>query len=155
MSRSLPILLAAAGLISFPCAAMDKDLFEATQDRIDAAYQSDKAACASLKGNARDVCEAEAKANRKVAKTEAEAEYKNTAKARTMAIVARADAAYSVARKKCDELSGTEKTVCVTKANAARVRAKADARANQEVIRKRNADSEIAFERLRLEAQRR
>lgn len=46
-----------------------------------------------------------------------------------------------------DELSGTEKTVCVTKAKAARVRAKADARANQEVIRKRNADHAIAAER--------
>lgn len=133
-------------------AAMDKDTFKATQDDIDAAYQSEKPLCASLKGNAKDVCEAEAKAKRKIAKAEAEAEYKNTAKARTMAIVARADAEYSVARKRCNELSGTEKTVCVTKAKAARVRAKADARANQEVIRKRDADSAIALERLRREA---
>ena len=147
MSKLLLILFAATS-----ASAMDKDLFEATRDRIDAAYQSDKAACASLKGNAMDVCEAEAKAKRKIEKTEVEAEYKNTAKARTMAIVARADAEYSVARKQCDVMSGTEKTVCVTKAKAARVRAKADARANQEVIRKRNADSRIALERLRLEA---
>ena len=147
MSKLFLILFAATS-----ASAMDKDLFEATRDRIDAAYQSDKAACASLKGNARDVCEAEAKANRKAAKAEAQAEYKNTAKARTMAIVARADAAYSVARERCDELSGTEKTVCETEAKAVRVRAKADARANQEVIRKRNADSRIALERLRLEA---
>lgn len=142
MSKLLLILF-----VTTSAAAMDKDLFKATQDRIDAAYQSEQAQCASLKGNARKVCEAEAKANRKVAKAEAEAEYKNTAKARTMAIVARADAAYSVARKKCDELSGTEKTVCITEAKAARVRAKADARANQEVIRKRDADSAIEAQR--------
>lgn len=150
MSKLFLILFAATS-----ASAMDKDLFEATRDRIEAAYQSDKAACASLKGNARDVCEAEAKANRKAAKAEAQAEYQNSAKARTMAIVARADAAYSVARKKCNELSGTEKTICVTEANGARVRAKADARANQEAIRKRNADSKIALERQRLEAQQR
>lgn len=136
-------------------AAMDKDTFKTTQESIDAAYRSEQAQCASLKGNAKDVCEAEAKAKRKIEKTEVEAEYKNTAKARTMAIVARADAEYSVARKRCNELSGTEKTVCVTKAKAARVRAKADARANQEVIRKRDADSAIALERLRREAERR
>lgn len=80
-------------------AAMDKDTIKATQESIDAAYQPDKVQCASLKGNARDVC--------------------------------------------------------VTQAKAARVRVKADARANQEVIRKRDADSAIALERLRLEAQRR
>jgi len=147
MSNLLLFLLATAS-----AAAMDKDAFKATQDSIGEAYRSDQAQCASLKGNARDVCEAEAKAKRKIEKAEAEAEYKNTAKARTMAIVARADAEYSVARKQCDVMSGTEKTVCVTKAKAARVRAKADARANQEVIRKRNADSEIALERQRLDA---
>lgn len=148
MSRLFLIQVAAAVLISSPAsAAMDKDAYQATKEHIDTAYQSDKAGCASLKGNANDVCEAEAKAKRKIAKAEAEAEYKNTAKARTMAIVARADAEYSVARKKCGELSGTEKTVCVTKAKGARVRAKADARANQEVIRKRNADYAIAVER--------
>ena len=141
MSTLLLLLLAASA-----SAAMDKDAFKATQESIDAAYQPNKAQCAALKGNARDVCEAEAKAKRRIEKAEAEAD-KNTAKARTMAIVARADAEYSVARKRCDVLSGTEKTVCVTKAKAARVRAKADARANQEVIRKRNADYAIAIER--------
>lgn len=150
MSNLLLFLLATASATT-----MDKDAFKATQDSIGEAYRSDQAQCASLKGNARDVCEAEAKAKRKIEKAEAEAEYKNTAKARTMAIVARADAEYSVARKRCDALSRTEKTVCVTKAKAARVRAKADARANQEVIRKRNADYAIARERLRREAGRR
>jgi hypothetical protein len=148
MSRLFMILFAVAGLMSSPAgAAMDKDAFKATQDRIDATYQSDKAQCASLKGNARGVCDAEANAKRKTAMAEAEADYKNTTKARTHAIVARADAEYSVAKKKCDDLSGTEKVVCATKANAARVRAKADARSKQEVIRKRDADYAIAIER--------
>lgn len=112
MSRFFLIVAAAAGLISFPaCAAMDKDALKATKDRIDTTYQSDKAQCASLKRNARDVCEAEARAKRKIAKAEAEADYKNTAKARTMAIVARADAEYSVAKEKCDDLTGTAKAV--------------------------------------------
>lgn len=148
MSRLLMMLFTAAGLMSFPAgAAMDKDAFKATRDRIEMTYRSDKAQCASLQGNARVVCEAEAKAKRKIEKAEAEADFRNTTKARTHAIVARADAEYSVAKKKCGDLSGSEKTVCVTKANAARVRAKADARMKQEVIRKHDADYKIALER--------
>ncbi len=148
MSKLFPILLAAAGLIGFPAyAIMDKGTYKAAKDQIDATYKSDKAACASLTGNAGDVCKAEAEAKRRTASAEAEADYKNTPKARTMAIVARADAEYSVTRTRCNEVSGTEKTVCITKAKAARVRAKADARANQEVIRKRDADYAIAVER--------
>ena len=148
MSRIFMMLFAAAGLMSSSAgAAMDKDAFKATRDRIETTYRSDKAQCASLQGNSRDVCEAEAKAKRKIEKAEAEADFRNTTKARTHAIVARADAEYSVAKKKCDDLSGTEKVVCVTKAKAARVRAKADARSKQEVIRKRDADYKIALER--------
>lgn len=148
MLKLFMILFAAAGMMSAPAgAAMDKDAFKITQNRIDATYQTDKAQCTSLKGNAKDVCKAEAEAKRKIAKAEAEADYKNTAKARKHAIVARADAEYSVAKQKCDELSGKEKVVCETKAKAARVRAKADAGSNQEVIRKRDADYQIALER--------
>ena len=148
MLRLFMILFAAAWLMSAPAsAAMDKEAFKATQDRIETTYQSDKARCASLKGNARNVCEAEASAKRKTAKAEAKADYENTAKARTQAIVARADAEYSVAKQKCHDLSGAAKVACVTKAKGARVRAKADARSDQEVIRRRDAEYKTALER--------
>jgi len=74
MSKLFLILLTAAGLIGLPAsAAMDNATYKATKKEIQTTYKSDKAACASLTGNAKDVCMAEAKAKRKVARAEAAA----------------------------------------------------------------------------------
>ncbi len=54
----------------------------------DAQYKSDKDACSSLSGNAKDICVAEAKGKDSVAKAEAEATYRHTPKARENARVA-------------------------------------------------------------------
>ena len=43
----------------------------------------------------------------------------------------RADATYSVAKEKCDDLAGNSKDVCVKEADAALVRAKADAKVDR------------------------
>ncbi|MDD5249548.1 MAG: hypothetical protein PHY45_11215 [Rhodocyclaceae bacterium] len=49
---------------------MSKSDFESQQDRISAEYKSGKAACASLSGNANDVCVAEIKGKEKVSAAE-------------------------------------------------------------------------------------
>ena len=134
MSKLMISLLAAAG-IAFAGAAnaagsgtMSRDAYKADKDRIEAQYKADKAHCATLTGNAKDVCKAEAKGKEKVAKADLEAEYKNSDKARYDARVAKADAAYDVAKEKCDDLSGNQKDVCVKQAKATHTKAKADAK---------------------------
>lgn len=97
----------------------------------DAQYKVDKQACSSLSGNAKDICMAEAKGKNSVAKADAEAAYKNTAKARENARVAHAQANYDVAKEKCDDLSGNPKDVCVKEAKAALVKGKADAKVDR------------------------
>jgi hypothetical protein len=97
----------------------------------DAQYKIDEQACSSLSGNTKDICAAEAKGKYDVAKAEAEAAYKNTPKARADARVARAQANYNVAKEKCDDLAGNPKDVCVKEANAALVKAKADAKVDR------------------------
>ena len=47
--------------------------------------------------------------------------------------VARAEAAYLVAREKCDDLAGNVKDVCVKEAKAAETKAKADTKADRKV----------------------
>lgn len=124
-------LLAAAGLAltgSAAAAPISKDQYKAENDRIEAAYKADKDACAGKNGNAKDVCIERAKAKEKVAKAENEAAYKNTEKARYDARIAKAEADYSVASEKCDDLSGNQKDACVKEAKAAEARAKADAK---------------------------
>ena len=99
-----------------------------------------------MSGNAKDICQAEAKGKQKIAKAELDARYKGTAKAREDARVARADAQYEVAKEKCDDLSGNAKDVCVKEAKAAQTRAKADAKADRKVSDARKDSNERTAE---------
>ena len=56
------------------------------------------------------------------------ASYKPTEKNQYDARVAKADAAYKVAKEKCDDLKGNDKDVCVKEAKAKLAKAKADAK---------------------------
>ena len=109
-------------------ATVTKSEYKAANDGISATYKSDKAACGAMKANAKDICIQEAKGKEKVAKAELEANYKPTDKNRNEVRVAKADATYSVAKEKCDDLAGNAKDVCVKEAKAAHVAAKADAK---------------------------
>jgi len=114
-----------------PAAPISKDAYETIVKNADTQYKTEKDACASRSGNAKDICLAEAKGKERVAKADAEAAYKNTPKEREDARVTRAEATYDVAKEKCDELSGNPKDVCVKEANAALVKAKADAKVDR------------------------
>ena len=112
---------------------LSKDGYAMAKTDADAQYKVDKDACASLAGNAKDICMAEAKGKDNVAKADAEAAYQNTAKHRENARVARAQANYDVANEKCDDLAGNAKDVCVKEAKAGLVKGKADAKVDRVV----------------------
>jgi hypothetical protein len=114
-------------------APLSKDGYTMANKDADARYKADKEACASLSGNAKDICSAEAKGKENVAKADAEAAYKNTPKAREDARVAHAQAKYDVAAEKCDDLAGNPKDVCVKQAKADLVKGKADAKVDRVV----------------------
>ena len=114
-----------------PAAPISKDAYDTIVKNADMQYKTEKDACASRSGNAKDICLAEAGGKEKVAKADAEAAYKNTPKLREDARVTRAEATYDVAKEKCDELSGNPKDVCLKEANAALVKAKADAKVDR------------------------
>ncbi len=123
-------LIAAATLGLFATAgfAMTSAEHKAAEQKISSDYKADKAQCAALAGNAKDVCEKEASGKHKVAKADLQAAYKPSSKAGYNARVARADAAYDVAKEKCDDLSGNPKDVCVKDAKAAHVKGKEEAK---------------------------
>jgi hypothetical protein len=129
-------LLAAGALFataSYSADRMSKDAYTSEKSRIAAEYKTDIQRCDSLSGNAKDICKAEVKGKEKSAKADAYAAYKGTDKAATAALIARADADYSVAKEKCDDLKGNAKDVCVKDAKAVHTKAKVDAKANQKV----------------------
>ncbi|MBI1988120.1 MAG: hypothetical protein HYS65_00040 [Betaproteobacteria bacterium] len=143
------VLMATAGAMAATpvlSATMSKDAHKAALQRIDDAFKSDKEQCKPLKANSKDICIAEAKARRKIAKADQEANYLGTVKARTAARVARADAEYLVAKEKCDDLAGNGKDVCLKEAKAALVSAKADAKADRKVSKARRDADKVSTE---------
>ena len=102
------IALASSCLLATQAQAMTREEHKAAEDRIEAAYKADKQRCAGLSGNAEDVCEAQAKGKEKVAKAELEAQYKPSDKAHAKVAEAKADAAYDIAKEKCDDLDVIE-----------------------------------------------
>jgi hypothetical protein len=145
MSRLMIALLVTAGLAyagvnsaqtyapktTLASATLTKDGYAQAKKDADAQYKLDKESCASLSGNAKDICIAEAKGRDDVARAEAAAAYENTPKTRENARVAHAEANYKVSVEKCDDLAGNKKDVCVKEAKAALVRAKADAKVDR------------------------
>jgi hypothetical protein len=121
-----------------PMTPMSKDAYDKAVKNAETQYKMDKDACSAQSGNAKDVCVAEATGKEKVAKADAEAAYKNTPKEREEARVTRAEATYSVAKEKCDGVSGNPKDVCLKEANAALIKAKADAKVDRVTTDTRN-----------------
>lgn len=149
--------LIAAGLMacSFANAQMAAPEYKAAKDRISETYKTDKKACDQFQKNAKDICVEEAKGKEKVAKAELEAQHSGKAADQIKVTVAKAEAAYEVAKEKCDDLTGNQKDVCRKEAKAAETKAKADAKVAKvdEKARtnasddKRTADYKVATEK--------
>ena len=98
---------------------------------------------------------AQATASRVHEVSNAEAQYKNTPKARANAQKDIADADYDVAKAKCNSMAGNDKDVCVKQAKAAKVAQTADAKAAEKTSEartdandaKRDADYAAAKEK--------
>jgi hypothetical protein len=106
---------------------MSKEQFKTARDSIAKDHKSAKAECDSFSANAKDICMAQAHGNEKVAAAELDAANNPSANATFKVRVARADADYVVAKEKCDDRAGNVKDVCVKRAKATEVAAKADA----------------------------
>jgi hypothetical protein len=134
---------------------MTKASYKSTKERISADAKTDKAACSSMAGNAKDICVQEAKAKDKVALAELEFAYTGKAADRTKIQVVKADTAYAVAKERCDDLTGNAKDVCVKEAKAVQTKAQADAKLGKEIgaarkdatADKLDADYKVAIEK--------
>lgn len=156
---TLKASLLVAGLLALPMAqaatSMSKADYSAAKTRIGADYKTDKAGCAALAANAKDVCIEEAKAKEKVALAELEYGYTGKAGDRRKLAEVKAKSAYAVAKEKCDDSAGNTKDVCVKEAKAVEVKALADAKLAKEVgeartdaaADKRDADYKVAIEK--------
>lgn len=150
--------LLVAGLLALPlahAATMAKADYSAAKTRISTAYKGDKAACAALKANAKDICVEEAQGKEQVARAELEFAYTGKAEDQNKLLVAKAKSGYAVAKEKCDDLKGNDKDVCVKEAKAVEVKALANAKMGKQIGEarvdaaddKRDAEYKVAAEK--------
>jgi hypothetical protein len=129
---AITFAIAAAFSAGASAESMSKKEYQATKDKLGMEYDAAKAKCATLTGNPKDICMAEAKGALNNAKADLFAVYQPTAKTRQEASIVKAESARAVAKQKCDAVTGNARDVCQKQAESAETAAKGDA----EVIRK-------------------
>ena len=130
-THSRAVLLVGAFLLAplvTQAAAPTKAEYATAKTTISADYKAAKAACASLKANAKDICKEEADAAQNNARAELEFKASGKPADGTRAQIVKADGIYEVAKERCDDLSGNAKDVCNKEAKAAHVAAIAAAK---------------------------
>lgn len=147
-----------SALLALPvaqAATISKDEYKAGKTRISAEYKAAKASCDAMSGNAKDVCQEQAKGKEKVALAELEYAHSGKPADQTKLLTTKAKAEYEVAKEKCDDKAGNDKEVCVKEAKAAETKALADAKLGKQVGEarkdavedKRDADYKVAVEK--------
>ena len=108
----LMLAISSSCFVVTQASAMTQDEHKVAKEKIEATYKMDKAKCEPMKGNAKDVCEKEAKGKEKIAKAELEQAYKPSDKNMRKVEEVKADVAYDVAKEKCEDLKGDAQKSC-------------------------------------------
>lgn len=113
---ALVLGVGAGGVVYSAETAMNKDVFKAAQQRLEAQAKAQRKACGRLKDNAKEVCEVQAKGWEKVAKAQLQVRYKPGPESEKEAKFARADADYDVAKQRCKPLKDRAQDTCMAQA---------------------------------------
>lgn len=109
-------------------APMSESNYHDRKEQIEAQYEVARKQCDSLASNAKDICVAQAKSDRRKNKAQLDAARKPSPKSNEKLATENAEADYDVAKVRCEAHTGNDKDVCMKAAKAAEVSAKADAK---------------------------
>ena len=104
-------------------AGISGDEYKREKDRIEADAKAAKEKCKSMKDNAKDICEAEAKGNEKLAKKELDFKKNPNDKNKNDVEKMRAEVAYELAKEKCEDQKGNDALSCKKQAKDEKDRA--------------------------------
>ena len=111
-------LIAVAAAVAFSGAAYaQKDdaarkAKDQEEERIEQQAKAGRERCNAMEGNAKDVCNAEAKGKEKVAKAELDAKYDNSPGNQRKVAEAKLNAEYDVAKERCENQKGDAEDQC-------------------------------------------
>ena len=127
MNRYRLVALCVAATLGVGGCDMSKPGSQSTQQDVSTTRTDDETGCDNLSGNAKDICVAESKGRVRIAEAEIAAREVPSDQHRYDLQLAKAEAAYAVAKERCDDLSGNANDVCRKEADGAYAAAKADA----------------------------
>ena len=113
--------------------AMSAD-YRAEHEGIEADAKAAKEKCKPMGGNARDICQAEAKGKEKLAKKELDYKRNPNEKNRMDVEKMKVEVAYEIAKEKCEDQKGADALSCKKNAKADEKRAVATAKANRKTV---------------------
>lgn len=113
---------------------MSESQYDTAKARIGSDYDTDKAACETFSGNAKDVCQDKASGKEHVARAQLEADYTGKASDANEVAVTRANAKYATAKELCDNKAGDAQNVCIAEAKATRESALAGTTVTKAVV---------------------
>jgi hypothetical protein len=113
---------------------ISRDEYKREKDRVEADAKAAKEKCKGLKDNAKDICQAEAKANEKIAKKELDLKKNPNDKNRMDLEKMKVEGAYEVAKEKCEDQKGAEMMSCKKAAKADKDKSLADLKANRKNV---------------------
>ncbi len=109
-------------------AGISNDEYKRAKDAVEADAKAAKKACDSLKDNAKDICQAEAKGKEKLAKKELDLKRNPNDKNRTDLEKMKVEVAYEIAKEKCEDQKGADALSCKKNAKAEKDRGMAAAK---------------------------
>ena len=130
MTRHTVALTLLSALMAVGC-AQTSDFHSTAKREVDADYKAARAQCRSLQGNARDICDEEARARARVDKAELAQRYQPSAQHQRELDEAKARSTYDVARERCSDNTGPARRSCEQQARDDYEQARADIRANR------------------------
>lgn len=137
----LALAVAASCATGAMAQALSKAEYRAKEATIESDYKTASSACDVFSAQAKRTCSADAKGRKKVALAELRHSAQPGVDTRYKAHIARAEAAYSLAREQCNAQTGNAKDVCVKEAQAADTAARADALAQMKTSEANNSAS--------------
>jgi len=126
----LVAVVAAAGIgatFDSPRSLMTRQDYAQARAVVETQTRNAFAHCRALEGRERQLCRAHARGDGRVRKAELESRYRGTVEAAADGRLAKARAAFELARVRCNDRAGEEKSSCLSAARAERSRALAAA----------------------------
>jgi len=108
---------------------MSSDEYKVAKEKVEADYKVSMTQCKTMKDNAKDVCEKDAKGKESVAKADLEQQYQPSDSHARAVEEEKVKANYEVAKERCDDQSGAAKSACEKQASADEAKGKADIKA--------------------------